>query len=833
MNLQKAAITYHAQRLAAIPTDSSKRSILPWKKYESRRPTPEEIADIFNRKAATGLAIICGEASNNLEVIDCDLKYDITGTLWNRLTQALVELNLFDRLVIISTISGGYHLYYRCEYVEGNQKLAQRPTTDQERVDNPFNKVKVLIETRGQGGYVIAPPSAGYKLVSGSPYNISVITAEERDQILSAARAFNELLDEVPITYRHPEAKSSAKSPFTDYNERGDIITFLQTHGWSIVDTNSTRTRLLRPGVTTSKSSGDYNHELGLFSVFTTSSEFTPMKGYRPAAVYCKLECNDNWKECYRRLADDGYGEQHIKVSQDLKLKIKKYADSGLQPKEIATLISKESGYHESKAEKIVEQINQDSDGLFEWQGKKRAIVYRNYVNWLKNNSYNIYFYDPQSPIYKLIKIQDGKVKEANNYMIKQELLAKINADDYDSEDDRAEDLETLIRNPNLFLNNIYEYLDAIQINWLRDDASTCYIPFDSCVIKITKEKTEKLTYGNFKDLHIWESELKINEKWDSIDILDDDADLTCQFGTFIDLICGKDPERILSVYSIIGYLLHKHKDPSRAWAVILGEETDDEAKGGGTGKGIFIKSLEKLLNTVTIDGKNFKADKSFAYQRVKLDTRLVAIQDVDRAFDFEKFYSIITEGWTIEKKNKDELYISYQDSPKVILTTNYTINDTGNHAKRRQKVIEFSDYFGAHHTPKDEFGSLMFDDWDRDEWNRFFNFMFRCVRFYFLNGVKDTTQGEKYKLKKLRTMFGEDFASWFLNSAKYDLSNYQKFTDVYKNFLAVHDFDKKDFSVKKFKKALSVAAYNFDYKLVEKIDRQGNNCKIIRLESM
>lgn len=832
MKLQQAALAYHDMGLSAIPTDSSKRSICTWKKYENTAPAKDEIIESFSKGAAKGLAIICGASSGGLEIIDCDIKYDVTGTLWQRLQESLNELTLFGKLVVVSTIGGGYHLYYRCEQIEGNQKLAQRATTEAERQDNPNSKVRVLIETRGQAGYVIAPPSEGYKIQQGSLDSITVLSIDERDRLLACCRSFNELVEEVPITYRHPTAKSSAKSPFTDYNERGDVEQLLERHGWRIVKTTNDKTTFLRPGETKSKSSGDYNRTLGLFGVFTTSSEFTPMKGYRPAAVFCKLECADNWKECYRKLTDMGYGEQHIKISPDLKIKIKNYADAGLQQKEIATLISKESGYNESQAQKIVHQATSYQDGLFEWQGKKRAIVYRNYVDWLKNNNYHLYFYDG-SPIYKLIKIHDGKVKEANNYMIKQELLAKINADDYESEEDRALDLETLIKNPNIFLNNIYEYLEQIDIQWLRDDANTCYIPFESCIVRITKDKTEKLTYGSFKEMHIWDSELKVNEKWDSIDIIDDEAELTCQFGRFIELICGGDDQRILSACTIIGYLLHKHKDPSRAWAVILGEETDDETKGGGTGKGIFIKALEKILNTVTIDGKNFKADKSFAYQRVKLDTRLVAIQDVDRIFDFEKFYSIITEGWTIEKKNKDELYIGYKDSPKVILTTNYTISDTGHHAKRRQKVVEFSDYFGAHRTPKEEFGMLMFDDWDRDEWNRFFNYMFRCVKIYFNLGVVDVTQGERYRLKKLRTQFGEDFAAWFTETAIMELKSYQKFTDVYKNFLGIHDFDKKDFSIKKFKKGMSVAAENYQLTIKERIDRQGNNVKLIKLESI
>ena len=40
---------------------------------------------------------------------------------------------------------------------------------------------------------------------------------------------------------------------------------------------------------------------------------------------------------------------------------------------------------------------------------------------------------------------------------------------------------------------------------------------------------------------------------------------------------------------------------------MILAEETEKEANGGGTGKGIFVKALGYLLNIVRVDGKNIK----------------------------------------------------------------------------------------------------------------------------------------------------------------------------------------------------------------------------------
>ena len=40
--------------------------------------------------------------------------------------------------------------------------------------------------------------------------------------------------------------------------------------------------------------------------------------------------------------------------------------------------------------------------------------------------------------------------------------------------------------------------------------------------------------------------------------------------------------------------------------------------------------------------------------------------------FSFESMFSLITEGLTIEKKNKDAIKIPFQKSPKLIITTNH-----------------------------------------------------------------------------------------------------------------------------------------------------------------
>ncbi len=162
-----AAYEYITNGICVIPTNENKiPCIKSWKKYQEEVITMEEAETGFELPYAKTLSVVCGKSSQNLEVIDIDCKYDLTGKLFENYLKDIADNDqeLHDSLLVIKTRSGGYHLYYRCEKIEGNQKLAQREATAEEMKLNPGDKVRVLIETRGQGGYVVAPPSEGYTI---------------------------------------------------------------------------------------------------------------------------------------------------------------------------------------------------------------------------------------------------------------------------------------------------------------------------------------------------------------------------------------------------------------------------------------------------------------------------------------------------------------------------------------------------------------------------------------------------------------------------------------------------------------------------------------------
>lgn len=317
-------------RISVIPIDASKKpAINSWKVFQSRRMIEEEIR-CFNDVRAVNIAIVGGVSSDNLEMIDIDLKYDITGTIFERY-KGMINDDLWNRLVIQTTINSGYHLIYRCAKVEGNKKLAQRETTEQEKEieikklieennkkpekeKDPVeylkpSKAKDLFETRGQGGYFLVQPSKGYKIVQGKLSAIPLITETERDLLLSAARSFNEVFDE-------PNTPSQAKitnsyfliSPFDDFDEKCNVVGLLEENGWKTAKIIGQKTHMKRPG-TENAYSGNYDRNLNRFSVFSSSTEFEVQKQYKPYAVWATLNgLNNNWSEVSKRLIEMGYG---------------------------------------------------------------------------------------------------------------------------------------------------------------------------------------------------------------------------------------------------------------------------------------------------------------------------------------------------------------------------------------------------------------------------------------------------------------------------------------------------------------------------------------------
>ncbi len=316
----EAANKLAACGLSIIPVKYDKKpNVISWKPFQENIPDAFQITDMFS-KNTFGVAIIAGSVSGNLEALDEDLKYDLTGTMHDEFVSSLNEQapELYDKLLIQKTTSGGHHFIYRCTVVDGNLKLASRPATDEEQQKNTHEKQKVLFETRGEGGYFVFTPTQGYEIIQGNIESIVEITPEDREILLSVARSFDQCPKEfVPPKFKQ-ESNFTGLSPFNDYNKRGDVIGLLEKHGWTTAYTKGTKTFLKRPGNTKATQSANFDRDKNWFTVFSTSTEFEIQKAYLPYAVYAVLECNNDFSTASKQLYEAGYGDRRDNTKNNL-----------------------------------------------------------------------------------------------------------------------------------------------------------------------------------------------------------------------------------------------------------------------------------------------------------------------------------------------------------------------------------------------------------------------------------------------------------------------------------------------------------------------------------
>jgi hypothetical protein len=416
----------------------------------------------------------------------------------------------------------------------------------------------------------------------------------------------------------------------------------------------------------------------------------------------------------------------------------------------------------------------------------KISLSHHNFKFFLEERNF-FKFYPQASGSYIFVKVEQNLIDDIFVPQIKDFTLKYLEG----RTDIGYAPFDFMANNTKYFKEDYLSFLKTTEVALMEDTLDTCYLYFKNSAVKITKNNVEKISYIDL-DGYIWKKHV-IDRNYE------EDDDVESVFQKFIYLISGENQERFLSLVSVIGYLLHSHKTPANNKAIILNDETISENPNGGSGKGLFWNAISHMKKVSSIDGKQFDFNKSFPYQTVSPDTQILVFDDVQKNFSFENLFSLITEGITIEKKNKDAIKIPVSASPKIVITTNYTIKGVGGSFERRKFEVELSSYFGAHRTPLDVFGHLLFDEWNDIEWRRFDNFMIYCVKYYLAHGLVS----QEYQNLEIRKFINEtsfEFNEWCedgnlpVNSRLSKAEKYQEFIEAYPDY-------KKYLSQKRFTK--------------------------------
>ena len=436
------------------------------------------------------------------------------------------------------------------------------------------------------------------------------------------------------------------------------------------------------------------------------------------------------------------YYEDEDRVNQ-VKTKLRR----GVSKKEIRYQLQ-EAGLDGETIDAVVDRVERENSNLSFWTKTEKGvikIVPILFKQFLEDNGF--YKYCPEgSKNYVFVKVTNNLIDHTTEKEIKDFILNYlIDFDDTSIYNYFADSVR-------YFREEFLTLLNTIDIYFIEDTKSTSYLYYKNCAVKITKDSVETIDYLDLGG-YVWKDHV-IDRKFTMCEY---DGSM---YMKFISRICGDKKSRVKTMESTIGFLMHGYKNLSYCPAVILNDEVISDNPEGGTGKGLFMNALSQMKKLVVIDGKAFAFEKSFPYQTVSADTQMLCFDDVKKHFDFERLFSVVTEGLTLEKKNKDAINIPFSKSPKIAITTNYAIKGSGNSFARRKWEIELHQHYNKSFTPLDEFGKHFFADWDDDDWCMFDNYMVSCLMLYLENGLIKS-RFVNLKIRQLSAETSHDFIEW------------------------------------------------------------------------
>lgn len=653
---------------------------------------PKDHAYLYEKQTETApfekakkIGIACGPVSDGFYAIDFDAHkgQDIANVFSDFMHNPMVKA-MFDMGMFSAYSTAGGGYHV---YFKCRDKISGT-------VFARWEDKQTMIELRGHGQYVCVWPSKGYSQIEGDYYKLQHI--DNVDSIFGLLYTFDKsksvkLFGQKDKTdvIRFWGQTWNANTPIGKFNIEGgdEAKTILQENGWQYSFTRNDNVEYwTRPGKTPEEgASATWGFRNNMFFVFSKNVEnFTDGIGYSPFSIFYKYRFNGDPREAKKHLAER-YGMELYDEFWSVSQDNKMYLNNYKFKQFLEA-----NDYFKARPNNASSFDFIRKDGIF------LEIVY-----------------ETQIKDFILTWILQNKVSEAV--------------------------FNLMSGNLKYFKRDFLSLLQTKDVKVMRDTYDTGYLFYRNCIVKVSDEKIETLAYEDAQ-LSIWRGQ-----------VIDRDY-IECdhhksEYRTFIWNISGQNPQKYKAFQTVIGYLLHSFKTNANNKAIIFNDEIVSDNPNGRSGKGLFWNALKQMKKVQSLDGKTFDFKKSFPYQSVSTDCQILVFDDVKKNFDFESLFSVITEGITIEYKGKDSIKLDVTESPKIIITTNYTIKGDSASFNARKYEVEMSSHYSDKFTPIDDFGHQLFNDWDETEWARFDRYMIECYRIYLKMGlIEMPTVNLKYR---------------------------------------------------------------------------------------
>lgn len=481
---------------------------------------------------------------------------------------------------------------------------------------------------------------------------------------------------------------------------------------------------------------------------------------------------------------------------------------------------------------------------------QKIVLDYLAFVNHLRDDL-GFIRYDIEDQ-FSILHCKDKVVKEVSIHQIVDEFISFI--DRWPVEELREKITKEQLKNKIYGAGNNYftpfrlgRLRPKRSINFNEHSRKKAFFYFKNSFVEVTAANCVIKSYSQLHK-YVWENHILKRE----IKKVDQEHYKESNFYKFVKNIAGAwkihpqtgaenlafDPTRLSAFKTVIGYLLHSSFE-GELKAILFTDSkiSSDNESNGRSGKTLLLKSLGLFLNRsnesrtyVEANGKDWDPAKSFKWQEVALDTKLIHLNDVKRNFDVECLYNDITEGVRRERKNE----ISYKVQTKIALSSNSTVRVRGASARGRILEVELSDYYNDTFSPYEEFGEWFFADWTAKGWLHFDNFLLDCVRIYLEKGLTKPEPINLSERKKIEETAVE-FVEWMEERVSLFLGPTKEFdkADLFEQFKSEY-IDFKDLKQRQFNKYLNLFCdYDERFKsLTKELERKSNGKVLIRFKA-
>ena len=288
------AQSYFDMGLVPIPLHLKNKPAIRW---GGINVTTEHLKDWYENRQFPGIGILCGSVSKNLEILDFESEEIYRRWLEKVESQGLTAL--VETMPLVKT-PRGYHLYYRTiEKNFSSTKLAK---------DAEGN---LLIETRGEGAYVMAPGSDPKCHPSNKSYsfnrsinNLPILNSVLRSQLIELARAFDQ-----PAAKRDLHLSALQHDPVISTFDKSSDYSFLADHGFKLMRKVGEETYWQKPN----SSDKDAHHVTtnyagdNMLRCFSDACPPLQKKTYSAFEAYSLLNCSGNFSDARQELRLRGY----------------------------------------------------------------------------------------------------------------------------------------------------------------------------------------------------------------------------------------------------------------------------------------------------------------------------------------------------------------------------------------------------------------------------------------------------------------------------------------------------------------------------------------------